>query len=321
MTIAIAILNYNGAELLQEFLPSILAHSTNAKVYVIDNKSTDNSLAVIGAIFPMVTTIALDDNSGYAGGYNKGLQQIDAEVVCLLNSDIEVTPNWLLPINDFLKAHPEVAVVQPKIKDLARPDHFEYAGAAGGYLDIMGLPYCRGRVGSKCEKDNGQYDNNMQVTWASGACLVVRKSVFDALNGFDASFFMHFEEIDLCLRAQAKGHQVWAVGKSEVFHKGAASLSKENSRKLYYNIRNSLLTYTKTLPLMPLLWVYLARGVFDTTLVLFFMIKLKFDHVYAIIRAYDAFFNRFSTSFSQRKYKLNPIKRFSVLLSFKKNKV
>ncbi|MAW16462.1 MAG: dTDP-Rha--alpha-D-GlcNAc-pyrophosphate polyprenol alpha-3-L-rhamnosyltransferase [Flavobacteriaceae bacterium] len=321
MTIAIAILNYNGAELLQEFLPSILAHSTNAKVYVIDNKSTDNSLAVIGAIFPMVTTIALDDNSGYAGGYNKGLQQIDAEVVCLLNSDIEVTPNWLLPINDFLKAHPEVAVVQPKIKDLARPDHFEYAGAAGGYLDIMGLPYCRGRVGSKCEKDNGQYDNNMQVTWASGACLVVRKSVFDALNGFDASFFMHFEEIDLCLRAQAKGHQVWAVGKSEVFHKGAASLSKENSRKLYYNIRNSLLTYTKTLPLMPLLWVYLARGAFDTTLVLFFMIKLKFDHVYAIIRAYDAFFNRFSTSFSQRKYKLNPIKRFSVLLSFKKNKV
>ena len=321
MTIAIAILNYNGAELLQEFLPSILAHSTNAKVYVIDNKSTDNSLAVIGAIFPMVTTIALDDNSGYAGGYNKGLQQIDAEVVCLLNSDIEVTPNWLLPINDFLKAHPEVAVVQPKIKDLARPDHFEYAGAAGGYLDIMGLPYCRGRVGSKCEKDNGQYDNNMQVTWASGACLVVRKSVFDALNGFDASFFMHFEEIDLCLRAQAKGHQVWAVGKSEVFHKGAASLSKENSRKLYYNIRNSLLTYTKTLPLMPLLWVYLARGAFDTTLVLFFMIKLKFDHVYAIRRAYDAFFNRFSTSFSQRKYKLNPIKRFSVLLSFKKNKV
>ena len=321
MTIAIAILNYNGAEFLQEFLPSILAHSTNAKVYVIDNKSTDNSLAVVGETFPMVTTIALDDNAGYAGGYNKGLQQIDADVVCLLNSDIKVTPNWLLPIKDFLKAHPEVAMVQPKIKDLANPDHFEYAGAAGGYLDIMGLPYCRGRVGSKCEKDSGQYDNNMRVTWVSGACLVVRKSVFEALNGFDASFFMHFEEIDLCLRAQAKGHQVWAVGKSEVFHKGAASLSKENPRKLYYNIRNSLLTYTKTLPLMPLLWVYLARGVFDTTLVLFFMIKLKFEHVYAIIRAYDAFFNRLSTSFSQRKHKLNPIKLFSVLLSFKKNKV
>jgi GT2 family glycosyltransferase len=321
MTIAIAILNYNGAELLEQFLPSILAHSANAKVYVIDNGSTDGSLAVVGATFPMVTTIALDGNAGYAGGYNKGLQQIDADVVCLLNSDIEVTPNWLLPIKDFLKAHPEVAVVQPKIKDLAKPDHFEYAGAAGGYLDIMGLPYCRGRVGSKCEKDNGQYDNNMQVTWASGACLVVRKSVFDALNGFDASFFMHFEEIDLCLRAQAKGHQVWVVGKSEVYHKGAASLSKENPRKLYYNIRNSLLTYTKTLQLIPLLWLYVARGAFDTTLVLFFMIQFKFDHVNAIIRAYDAFFDRFRTAFSQRKHLLNPIKRFSVLLSFKKHKV
>ncbi|MBL19274.1 MAG: dTDP-Rha--alpha-D-GlcNAc-pyrophosphate polyprenol alpha-3-L-rhamnosyltransferase [Flavobacteriaceae bacterium] len=318
MTIAIAILNYNGAELLQQFLPSILAHSANAKVYVIDNGSTDNSLALVGAKFPMVTTIALDKNAGYAGGYNKGLQQIDADVVCLLNSDIKVTPNWLLPIKDFLKAHPEVAMVQPKIKDLAKPDHFEYAGAAGGYLDIMGLPYCRGRVGSKCEKDSGQYDNNMQVTWASGACLVVRKSVFDALNGFDASFFMHFEEIDLCLRAQAKGHQVWALGKSEVYHKGAASLSKENPRKLYYNIRNSLLTYTKTLPLIPLLWVYVARGAFDTTLLLFFMLQLKFDHVYAITRAYDAFFDRLRTTFSQRNHQLNPIKRFSVLLSFKK---
>ena len=161
----------------------------------------------------------------------------------------------------------------------------------------------------------------MQVTWASGACLVVRKSVFDALNGFDASFFMHFEEIDLCLRAQAKGHQVWVVGKSEVYHKGAVSLSKENPRKLYYNIRNSLLTYTKTLPLIPLLWVYVVRMVFDTTLVLFFMIQLKFDHLNAITRAYDAFFDRFHTAFSQRKHQLNPIKRFSVLLSFKKCKV
>ena len=316
MTIAIAILNYNGAELLQEFLPSILAHSTNAKVYVIDNKSTDNSLAVIGAIFPMVTTIALDDNSGYAGGYNKGLQQIDAEVVCLLNSDIEVTPNWLLPINDFLKAHPEVAVVQPKIKDLARPDHFEYAGAAGGYLDIMGLPYCRGRVGSKCEKDNGQYDNNMQVTWASGACLVVRKSVFDALNGFDASFFMHFEEIDLCLRAQAKGHQVWAVGNSEVYHKGAASLAKQHPKKLYYNIRNSLLAYTKTLPIAPLLWVYVSRLALDTTLVLYFMVQCKFDHVSAIANAYNAFFERFQRAFSRRKDTLNRLCLRSVLLRF-----
>lgn len=316
MTIAIAILNYNGAELLKQFLPSILAHSANAKVYVIDNGSTDDSLAVVGATFPMVTTIALDENAGYAGGYNKGLQQIEADVVCLLNSDIEVTPNWLLPIKDFLKAHPEVAMVQPKIKDLAKPDHFEYAGAAGGYLDIMGLPYCRGRVGSKCEKDNGQYDNNMQVTWASGACLVVRKSVFDALNGFDASFFMHFEEIDLCLRAQAAGYQVWAIGNSEVYHKGAASLAQQHPKKLYYNIRNSLLTYTKNLSLLALLWLYVARAAVDTTLILYFMVQGKFDHIRALAHAYDDVFGRFRTTYNTRKQTLNPLRLYSVLLRF-----
>ena len=316
MTTAIAILNYNGAALLQQFLPSVLEHSENAKVYVIDNASTDDSLAVLAEAFPTVTPIALAENTGYAGGYNKGLQQIDADVVCLLNSDIKTTPHWLLPITAFLETHPEVAMVQPKIKNLAKPDHFEYAGAAGGYLDIMGLPYCRGRVGRKCEKDSGQYDTNAQVTWASGACLVVRKSVFDALGGFDASFFMHFEEIDLCLRAQAKGHQVWAIGNSEVYHKGASSLAQDNPRKLYYNIRNSLLTYTKTLPLASLLWVYAVRAAFDTTLTLFYMVQLKFDHVHAIMRAYDAFFAHCRTAFSQRSFLRNPLKRFSILLGF-----
>ena len=316
MTTAIAILNYNGAALLQQFLPSVLEHSENAKVYVIDNGSTDDSLLILKKEFSNVTAIILNENLGYAGGYNKGLQQIDADVVCLLNSDIKTTPHWLLPITAFLETHPEVAMVQPKIKDLAKPDHFEYAGAAGGYLDIMGLPYCRGRVGRKCEKDSGQYDTNTQVTWASGACLVVRKSVFDALGGFDASFFMHFEEIDLCLRAQGVGYQVWAIGNSEVYHKGAASLTQDNPRKLYYNIRNSLLTYTKTLPLVPLLWVYALRAAFDTTLALFYMVQLKFDHVHAIIRAYDAFSERFRTTCQARKHTLNPLKRFSVLLRF-----
>ena len=316
MTIAIAILNYNGAKLLEQFLPSVLEHSTNVEVYVIDNGSTDNSLEVLATRFPKVTAILLHENAGYAEGYNKGLQEIDAEVVCLLNSDIKVTPHWLLPITTFLETHPEVALVQPKIKDLAKPDHFEYAGAAGGYLDIMGLPYCRGRMGRTCEKDIGQYDNNAQVTWASGACLFVRKSVFNALGGFDASFFMHFEEIDLCLRAQAKGHQVWAVGNSEVYHKGAASLAKQHPKKLYYNIRNSLLAYTKTLPIAPLLWVYVSRLALDTTLVLYFMVQCKFDHVSAIANAYNAFFERFQRTFSRRKDTLNRLCLRSVLLRF-----
>lgn len=316
MTIAIAILNYNGAKLLEQFLPSVLEHSTNVEVYVIDNGSTDNSLEVLATRFPKVTAILLHENAGYAEGYNKGLQEIDAEVVCLLNSDIKVTPHWLLPITTFLETHPEVALVQPKIKDLAKPDHFEYAGAAGGYLDIMGLPYCRGRIGRTCEKDIGQYDNNAQITWASGACLFVRKSVFNALGGFDASFFMHFEEIDLCLRAQAKGHQVWAVGNSEVYHKGAASLAKQHPKKLYYNIRNSLLAYTKTLPIAPLLWVYVSRLALDTTLVLYFMVQCKFDHVSAIANAYNAFFERFQRAFSRRKDTLNRLCLRSVLLRF-----
>jgi GT2 family glycosyltransferase len=316
MTIAIAILNYNGAKLLEQFLPSVLEHSTNVKVYVIDNGSTDNSQEVLATRFPKVTAILLHENAGYAEGYNKGLQEIDAEVVCLLNSDIKVTPHWLLPITTFLETHPEVALVQPKIKDLAKPDHFEYAGAAGGYLDIMGLPYCRGRIGRTCEKDIGQYDNNAQITWASGACLFVRKSVFNALGGFDASFFMHFEEIDLCLRAQAKGHQVWAVGNSEVYHKGAASLAKQHPKKLYYNIRNSLLAYTKTLPIAPLLWVYVSRLALDTTLVLYFMVQCKFDHVSAIANAYNAFFERFQRAFSRRKDTLNRLCLRSVLLRF-----
>lgn len=316
MTIAIAILNYNGADLLKRFLPSVIAHSANAAIYVIDNGSTDDSIAVLAEHFPTVKCITLAQNYGYADGYNKGVEQIDAELLCLLNSDVEVTPNWTLPMRAFLETHPEVALVQPKIKDLAKPDHFEYAGAAGGYLDIMGLPYCRGRIGRTCEKDIGQYDNNVQITWASGACLFVRKSVFNALGGYDASFFMHFEEIDLCLRAQAKGHQVWAVGNSEVYHKGAASLAKQHPKKLYYNIRNSLLAYTKTLPIAPLLWIYVSRLALDTTLVLYFMVQCKFDHVSAIANAYNAFFERFQRVFSRRKDTLNRLCLRSVLLRF-----
>lgn len=314
MTLAIAILNYNGADLLQRFLPSVIAHSGNAAIYVIDNGSTDDSIAVLDEHFPTVKCIALAQNYGYAEGYNKGVEQIDAELLCLLNSDVEVSPNWTLPMRDFFASHPEVAIAQPKIKDLKRRDYFEYAGAAGGYLDVMGLPYCRGRVGSSCEKDLGQYDEHARVTWASGACFFVRKSVFRAVGGFDASFFMHFEEIDLCLRAQALGHQVWAVGNSEVFHQGAASLSVTSPTKLQYNIRNSLLTYIKNISLLPLLWLFVARLAFDTTLTLYFMVQGKFDHVCAIAYAYNDVFKRFGTTLNARKHTLNPLRLYSVLL-------
>lgn len=316
MKLAIAILNYNGADLLKRFLPSVLAHSGDAAVYVIDNASTDDSIEILKENYPTIKRIPLTQNFGYAEGYNKGIQQLDEELICLLNSDIEVTSNWTLPLLDFFATHPEVAIAQPKIKALNAPDFFEYAGAAGGYLDIMGLPYCRGRVGSTCEKDTGQYDENARVTWASGACFFVRKSVFKAIGGFDSSFFMHFEEIDLCLRAQGLGHQVWAVGSSEVFHQGAASLSATHPKKLQYNICNSLITYTKNVALLPLLWIYATRAMFDTALALYFMVQGKFDHVRAIAHAYNAFFRRFRNAFHNRKYTLNPLRLFSVLLRF-----
>ena len=316
MTIAIAILNYNGSDLLKRFLPSVLAHSGNASVYVIDNGSIDNSKALLAADFPSVTCIALAQNFGYAEGYNRGITQIDEDLICLLNSDVEVTPNWTIPFEAHFAAQPLAAMAQPKIKDLNNPDYFEYAGAAGGYLDIMGLPYCRGRVGKTCEQDNGQYDTNAQVTWASGACLFVRKAAFTALGGFDASFFMHFEEIDLCLRAQAAGYQVWAIGNSEVYHKGAASLAQQHPKKLYYNIRNSFLTYTKNLSLLALLWLYVTRAAVDTTLILYFMVQGKFDHIRALAHAYDDVFGRFRTTYSTRKQTLNPLRLYSVLLRF-----
>ena len=315
MTLAIAILNYNGASLLERFLPSVMAHTPNAQLVVIDNGSTDNSIEILKQ-FPSVRCIALEHNMGYAKGYNEGIAQIDAELICLLNSDVDVGPNWATAMVDFFKSHPLAAFAQPKIKDLNNPEYFEYAGAAGGFIDFMGLPYCRGRVGRHCDKDVGQFNDTVPVTWASGACLFVRKPVFEALGGFDASFFMHFEEIDLCLRAQAVGHQVWAVGTSEVLHLGGGSLATDNPKKLFYNIRNSLITYTKTLPLLPLLGVYVARATFDTSLVLFYMVQIKFDHVRAIMSAYDSFLDRFSTIYKARTVLRNPLRYFSVLLNF-----
>jgi GT2 family glycosyltransferase len=314
VSIAIAILNFNGVKLLKRFLPSVLKHSAQAAVYVVDNGSTDDSKKLLAEQFPEVTTIVLDANLGYAAGYNEGVKQIKESIICFLNSDVQVTENWTSPIIDFFSDNPDVAVVQPKIKDLNNPEYFEYAGAAGGYLDFMGLPYCRGRFGRTCEMDKGQYDDKTPITWASGACFFVRKSVFEALNGFDSTFFMHFEEIDFCLRAKNLGHKIWYVGASCVYHQGAASLLRSDARKLFYNIRNSLLTYTKSLSLPALLWVYVARGFFDTALVLLFMVQLKFTHVDAIFQAYDSFLKHHSVAWKLRKHTSNPLNFFSTLL-------
>ena len=204
----VVILNWNGKHLLEQFLPSVVAYSTGAELYVIDNASTDGSVTFLQAHYPQIKIVQNPDNYGYAKGYNEGLKQIPADVYCLLNSDVEVTPHWLEAPMDIFAQQPKVSILQPKIKSYKQKNYFEYAGAAGGYIDKYGFPYCRGRVFDSIEEDKGQYDQQIPIFWASGACFFIRKAVFDELKGFDEDFFAHQEEIDLCWRAKNKGYQV-----------------------------------------------------------------------------------------------------------------
>ena len=222
---AVVILNWNGRKMLEQFLPSVVEHSIDvAEVVVADNASTDDSLQFLGDHFPQVRTIVLDKNYGFAEGYNKALEQVDAEYYMLLNSDVEVTPHWLEPLIAFLDDHVDVAAVQPKIRAVADKDAFEYAGAAGGFLDRLGYPFCRGRLFEELEKDQGQYDTPMEVHWATGACMLVRANDFWAVNGFDGRFFAHNEEIDMCWRMRIAGKRIFCLPTTYVYHVGGGTL-------------------------------------------------------------------------------------------------
>ncbi len=211
MNIAVVILNWNGKDLLENFLPSVVSYSNEANIYVIDNASTDDSIDFLRQNYPQIKIVQLDQNYGYAGGYNRGLKQIDADIYALVNSDLEVTKDWLKPIISEFNSNTKTAIIQPKIKDYKDKKMFEYAGAAGGFIDMFGYPYCDGRMLFNVEEDLGQYDKNKNIFWASGACLFIRASVFNDLNGFDESFFAHQEEIDLCRRALHQEHQITYV--------------------------------------------------------------------------------------------------------------
>lgn len=245
---AIIILNYNGAECLRRYLPSVLEHSAGYEVIVADNASTDNSLAVMSSLFPKVRTIVFPQNYGFAEGYNQAISRIEAEYIVLLNSDVTVPEGWLSPLIAFMDAHGKVAACQPKLLSMREPDHFEYAGASGGYIDKFGYPFCRGRIFGTLEQDFGQYDTMRPVLWATGACLVVRRRDYVDLHGLDARFFAHNEEIDLCWRFWLKGREVWSVPKTAVYHYGGATLPKGNPKKTYLNFRNNLLMLYKNLP-------------------------------------------------------------------------
>lgn len=263
MEIAIVILNWNGAEMMRKYLPNVVKHSVNATVFVADNASTDDSLSVLANEFPTVRTIVLEKNWGFADGYNKALEQIDAEYYLLLNSDVRVEDGWLDAMLDYMRKNNDVAACQPKMLSDLSPTLFEYAGACGGFIDKYGYPYCRGRILEELEEDHGQYNTVMELLWASGACLLIRSTDYWKAGGLDGRFFAHNEEIDLCWRLNIMGRRVVCIPQSKVYHLGGGTLPKGNPQKTYLNFRNNLTMLYKNLPDNQLQRVMLVRWCLD----------------------------------------------------------
>ena len=318
MKIAVVILNWNGKQLLEQFVPSVITYSQEADIYVADNASTDDSVSLLKQQFPQVHIIQNDVNGGYAKGYNDALKHIEADVFCLLNSDIEVTQNWLTPIIEEFQSNSNTAIIQPKILDFKKKSHFEYAGAAGGFIDKYAYPFCRGRIFDTIEEDKGQYDDTKTVFWASGACFFIRKSTFESLNGFDETYFAHFEEIDLCWRAFNAGFSAKYIGTSTVYHVGGATLSALHPKKTYLNFRNSLFTITKNADGF-LFGIIFIRLVLDGIAGIKFLLSLKFGHFLAIFKAHFSFYAHLNRLLKQRKQlpkKKNYFKTKSIVWSY-----
>lgn len=300
MKIAVVILNWNGKKLLEQFLPSVVQNSPEATIYVADNNSSDDSISYISTHFPSVQIIKNDYNFGFAQGYNEALQSVDADIFALVNSDVEVTQNWLQPILETFKNEPNTAIVQPKILDYKRKDYFEYAGAGGGFIDQYGYPYCRGRVFETLEKDCGQYNDTCEIFWASGACFFIRSSVYRELNGFDGDFFAHQEEIDLCWRAKNKNYSIKYKGLSTIYHVGGATLNEESPKKTFLNFRNSLFMLTKNLPKEKLFRIVFFRMVLDGVAGIRFLLQGKFTHLLAILKAHFHYYHLINRNLKKR---------------------
>lgn len=299
--IAVVILNWNGVKLLEQFLPSVIQYSPEATVYVADNASTDESIEFVKNNYPTIKIVQNKTNQGFAGGYNDALQHIDAEIYALVNSDIEVTENWLKPILETFEKESETAIIQPKILDFKKKDYFEYAGAGGGFIDKYGYPFCRGRIFDTLEKDNGQYNDKTEIFWASGACFFIRSTVYKELKGFDEDFFAHQEEIDLCWRTINKGHKIKYCSESIVYHVGGATLQQANPKKTYLNFRNSLLMLTKNLPQNTIFQVLIVRMLLDGVAGVKFILEGQFAHCWAIIRAHFSFYGLFIRNYKKRE--------------------
>ena len=298
-SISIVLLNFNGLDLLKKFLPKLIEFSLEANIVVIDNCSSDNSLSWLNECHSDVQCIKLDKNHGYAGGYNEGLKQVKAKYYCLINNDVLVTKNWLSPLINHFETNPNTAILQPHILDYNKPSHFEYAGAAGGFIDSNGIPFCRGRILNNCEEDFGQYDKTNKIFWASGACFFIRSKVFWKINGFDVDFFAHQEEIDLCWRVFNQNYDITSLGASKVFHLGGATLPV-SSRKIYLNHRNSLFMLVKNLPAKDMHKIIFKRLCIDFFIGGVYFVQLNFSSTLAIFNAHIAFYKNYKLMKSKR---------------------
>lgn len=288
-SVAVVILNYNGEKLLRQFLPSVIQFSSGARIFVADNFSTDHSLDVLRNEFPSVHIIPLDKNYGFCGGYNQALARVQSDYYVLLNSDVAVTAGWLEPLRYILDSRPEVAAVQPKILAYRSQDHFEYAGAGGGFIDALGYPFCRGRLFDHVEKDGGQYDDERSVFWSSGACMMIRSSRFHEHGGFDEDLFAHMEEIDLCWKLNRAGDQIFYSGKSRVYHLGAGTLGYQHPRKTYLNFRNGLCLIFKHLDPGELFYKIPLRVALDWLAAIVFLLKGEGGSCLSVFRAHRDF--------------------------------
>lgn len=304
--VSVVILNWNGEQMLRQFLPTVVSCSAGeeVEVCVADNASTDASVQWLRNEFPAVRLIVLDRNYGFAEGYNRALEQVDAEYVVLLNSDVEVTPHWLEPLLTFMDAHPEVAACQPKLLDQRKKSFFEYAGAAGGYLDKYGYPFCRGRIFDVVEEEDGQYETSVPVFWVSGAAMFIRLKDYREVGGLDNRFFAHMEEIDLCWRLKSRGKELMYIPQSRVFHVGGATLNKDNPRKTFLNFRNNLLMLYKNLPEAELTSVMCIRGWLDRLAACVFFLKGERGNARAVFQARKEFKQLRASYQQQRKENL-----------------
>ncbi len=301
--VAVVILNWNGRNFLEKFLPSVVSYSTGAEVIIADNNSTDDSIKFLQQHYPHLRLIINKENAGFAGGYNKALAQVDAEYYVLLNSDIEVTDNWVMPIIEEMDKDSSIGAAQPKLLSYYKRDEFEYAGASGGFIDKYGYPFCRGRIFANLEKDQGQYNSIKEVFWATGAAMFVRAEAYHKLGGLDEDFFAHMEEIDFCWRLKLNGYKIMSIPLTSVFHVGGGTLPKNSSQKTYLNFRNNFSLLFKNLPKDRLIKTFIARLVLDGIAGLRFLLEGNYKDTWAVIRAHFYFYRHLNALLKKRKGK------------------